>query len=78
MLMDKKVDPWNNTESLDTGPNRNKKLVHDKAAFYISRQKKKKKDYSINGIRLTRKPFALSMCGGPCLYEFVPHTIKPK
>lgn len=26
MLMDKKVDQWNNTESLDTGPNRNKKL----------------------------------------------------
>ena len=62
MLMDKKVDQRNNTESLDTGPNRNKKLGHDKAAFYISRQKKKKKkDYSINGIRLTRKPFALSM-----------------
>ena len=43
MLMDKKVDQRNNTESLDTGPNRNKKLGHDKAAFYISRQKKKKK-----------------------------------
>lgn len=42
MLMDKKVDQWNNTESLDTGPNRNKKLVYDKAAFYISRQKKKR------------------------------------
>lgn len=63
MLMDKKVDQWNNTESLDTGPSRNKKLkVHDKAAFYING--KKKKSYSINGIRLTRKPFALSMCGG--------------
>ena len=60
MLLDKKVDQRNNTESLDTGPNRNKKLGHDKAAFYITRQKKKK-DYSINGIRLIRKPFTLSM-----------------
>ena len=42
MLMDEKVDQWNSTESLDTGPNPNKKLVHDKAVFYISRPKKKK------------------------------------
>ena len=77
MLMDEKVDQWNSTESLDTGPNPNKKLVHDKAVLYISRPKKKK-DYSINGIRLTRKPFALGMYGGPCMYESVPHTIKPK
>ena len=45
--MDEKADQWNNKEGLETGPNLNKKLVHDKAAFYISRQNM---GYSINGL----------------------------
>ena len=73
--MDEKADQWNNKEGLETGPNLNKKLVHDKAAFYISRQNM---GYSINGIRITGQPFALGMGGGMYMYDSVLHISKSK